>query len=109
VVRVAQPGAAVMCEIPWRRKDVNPQDKEILVYSLNGNMQSISRLHSFYPMEVIATREETDRLLAKSKGSGPVLFPELREYPIHMWNDLQYRWIDREPLDKLADSVRQGE
>ena len=37
VVTVAKAGPAVICEIPWRRKDLNPQDKEVLVYSQKGN------------------------------------------------------------------------
>jgi len=185
VVRVAQSAQAVVVEIPWRRKDLNPQDKEILVYSQKGNrlvtnvirlninresgklifepvagagdyylyylpykssggnypkvsylkprdrsevdwktksghapglpkamaveMQAISAFHSFYPMEVIATRKETDQFLSKNKGSDIVLFPEYREYPIRMWNDLPYRWIERGPVEKLTDSVQQGE
>jgi hypothetical protein len=185
VVTVAQAAPAVVCEIPWRRKDLNPQDKEILIYSQKGNqliknvirqsinresgtlifepaagagtyylyylpfkssggsypkvnylkptdrceagwkskhagatglpkatateMQSINAFHSFYPMEVIATRKETDQLVAKSGSSGVILFPEYREYPIRMWNDLPYRWIRRGMGGTLADTVQQGE
>ncbi|MFA5815202.1 MAG: glycoside hydrolase domain-containing protein [Bacteroidales bacterium] len=185
VIRVAQSAPAVICEIPWRRKDLNPLDKEILIYSQKDNrlvknvirqnitresgkliiepvagagdyylyylpfkssggnypkvnylkpvdrceaewktkwgaasgltkalaveMQAINAFHSFYPMEVIATRKETDQLLSKNKGSDMVLFPEYREYPIRMWNDLPYRWIGRGPVEKFTDSVQQGE
>jgi hypothetical protein len=185
VVTVAKAGPAVICEIPWRRKDLNPQDKEVLVYSQKGNqliknvvrldisresgtlvfeptagagtyylyylpykssggsypkvnylkpadksdatwkskysagtglpkatpveMQAINALNSFFPMEVIATRKETDQLVAKAKTPGMVLFPECREYPIRMWNDLPYRWITRGLTEKLADTVQPGE
>jgi hypothetical protein len=185
VVRVDQAGPAVFCEIPWRRRDINPQDKEILIFSQNGSrlvknvirldisresgklifepvagagdyylyylpfkssggnypkvnylkpadhadaawkaksgdpgilpqaraieMQSINQLHSFYPMEVIATPGETARYLSRFKGADMVLFPEYREYPIRMWGDLPYRWIARGAVDRLADSVQQGE
>lgn len=185
VVTVAKAAPAVLCNIPWRRKDINPQEKEILIYSQNGNrlvtnvmriditresgklifepiagpgvyylyylpykssggnyprvtylkpvdrcetgwkakngderglpkalaieMQSISAFHSFYPMEVIATQQETAQLASKVKGSGIMLFPEYREYPIRMWNDLPYRWIQRGLMGKLTDSVQQGE
>jgi len=184
-VRVSQPGTAVTCDIPWRRKDLNPQDKEILVYSKAGNrlvnnvlrlditresgklvfepvagageyylyylpykssggnypkvnylkpvdrcdaawkakvagvsglpkaeaveMQSIDALNSFYPMEVIATRKETDQFLSKSKQSGMVLFPEYREYPIRMWTDLPYRWVARGTDVRITDTIQQGE
>ena len=185
LVKVEKAAAAVVCEIPWRRRDLNPQDKEILIYAAKGNqavknvirvdigresgrlifepvagagdyyvyylpfkssggsypkvnylkpvdradanwkaangnpsglpkakaaeMQCIKPLHSFYPMEVIATAKETEQLLAKAKGSAVVLFPEVREYPIRMWNDLPYRWIKRGIVNTLADSVQQGE
>jgi hypothetical protein len=185
VVRVEKPASAVVCEIPWRRRDLNPQEKEILIYSQKGNlrvknvirldisresgrlvfepvagagdyflyylpykssggnypkvsylkpadrcdaawkskystgaglpkaaaveMQAINSLNSFFPMEVIATRKETDQLLAKAKTPGMVLFPEFREYPIRMWNDLPYRWIARGLTDKLADTIQPGE
>jgi hypothetical protein len=185
VVRVEKAAAAVKCDIPWRRRDLNPLDKEILIYSQKSNrlvtnvvrkdinrengilvfepvdgagdyyfyylpykssggnypkvnylkpvskadlswktkwadskglpdakaveMQSINSLNSFYPMEVIATQKETDDFLAKNRGSGMVLFPEYREYPIRMWNDLPYRWISRGLNGKLTDSIQQGE
>ncbi len=184
VVVVDKAAPAVMCDIPWRRKDLNPQDKEILIYSQQGNqlvnnvirvdvnresgklifepvagagsyylyylpykssggnypkvnylkpadrcnpeweakytiakglpvakaseMQSINALHSFYPMEVIATRQETEKFLAKSGKSGMVLFPEYRAYPIRMWTDLPYRWIARGSVSKLADTIQQN-
>jgi len=185
VVRVEKPAAAVRCEIPWRRRDLNPQDKEILIYSKKDNrqvtnvirenigresgtlvfepvagagdyylyylpykssggnypkvnylkpadrcsaawkaktgnllnlpkavaveMQSVNAFHSFYPMEVIATRSETEQLLKGFKGANMVLFPEYREYPIRMWNDLPFRWIKRGQVGKIADTIRQGE
>ncbi|MFA6481362.1 MAG: glycoside hydrolase domain-containing protein [Bacteroidales bacterium] len=184
VVRVDKAAPAVLCEIPWRRRDLNPQDKEILVYAQKGNlpvknvirlevgresgklvfepvvgagdyyfyylpykssggnypkvtylkpvdrcdagwkansgqssglpkalaveMQSINDLNSFYPMEVIATKKETNQYLAKTKGAAMVLFPEYRGFPIRMWNDLPYRWIQRGLSDKLSDTIQRG-
>ncbi|MCX6224047.1 MAG: DUF6067 family protein, partial [Bacteroidia bacterium] len=185
VVRVEKSAPAVACEIPWRRRDLNPQDKEILIYSQKGNqlvknliskdinresgqlifepvagageyyvyylpfkssggsypkvnylkpadradagwksrmagaadlpkaiaieMQSINALHSFYPMEVIATRNETDQLVSKGRDSAMLLFPEYREYPIRMWNNLPYRWISRGSVNSITDTIQQGE
>ncbi|MFA6128354.1 MAG: glycoside hydrolase domain-containing protein [Bacteroidales bacterium] len=184
VVRVDKAAPAVLCEIPWRRRDLNPQDKEILVYAQKGNlpvknvirlevgresgklvfepvvgagdyyfyylpykssggnypkvtylkpvdrcdagwkansgqssglpkalaveMQSINDLNSFYPMEVIATKKETNQYLAKTKGAAMVLFPEYRGFSIRMWNDLPYRWIQRGLSDKLSDTIQRG-
>jgi hypothetical protein len=185
VVRVEKSAPAVICEIPWRRKDISPQDKEIFIYSREGNrkvtnliridinrekgvlifepvagvgeyyvyylpfkssggyypkvnylkpndlsdaiwkakhgktaglpkakvleMQAINSLNSFYPMEVIATRGETDQLVSRLKSPGMILFPEYREYPIRMWNDLPYRWIQNGPVKILTDTISQGE
>jgi len=94
------------CDSGWKTKSGDPSG---LPKAVPVEMQSISAFHSFYPMEVIATRKETDQFLSKNKGSDMVLFPEYREYPIRMWNDLPYRWIERGPIEKLTDSVQQGE
>ncbi len=186
VVVVKEAADAVRVMIPWRRKDIDPQDKEILVYSANGlkrltnvirmeinreygemifqpaagagsyyfyylpykssggnypkvtylkpkdacdpawkagvlkamselphadavKIQSIDPFHSFYPMEVIATKEETRQILQDHPESDFVLFPEYREFPVKMRADLPYRWIARMPLLKITDTVQQGE
>ena len=186
VVEVKSPAEAVYVNIPWRRKDMNPQDKEIFVYPANGGkrianvirleinrefgemifepasgagtyyfyylpfkssggsypkvnylvpgdksdpawrakalkpagelpqatateMQSINRFHSFWPMEVIATRTETANFLTSSPESDFLLFPEYREYPVKMWTDLPLRWIQRGALKKIQDTVQQFE
>ncbi|TDW99597.1 glycoside hydrolase domain-containing protein [Dinghuibacter silviterrae] len=62
-------------------------------------IQYINAFNSFYPMEVIATRKETEALDAKHAGEAFVVFPEDRRYPIRMKHDLPYRWIERkEPV-----------
>ena len=55
--------------------------------------QAVDELNSVYPMEVIATAEETSRLLATHTGTDYLLFPEDRRYPIRMTADLPLRWI----------------
>ncbi|MCD6332649.1 MAG: hypothetical protein J7L89_05195, partial [Bacteroidales bacterium] len=190
VVEVKKNAAAVRCIIPWRRRDVNPQDKEVLIYSaadssspINNRilqkitresgtiifqpvtgagtyylyylpyrtkgrnyptvtylkpvnradaawvrktmlkrdrlpearpvaMEAINSFNSFYPMEVIATQSEINRLLYPA-GSGTVkpyyLFPELRDYPVRMWDAIPYRWIKKGLTYRLSDTVQQNE
>ena len=56
-------------------------------------IQSIDTFNSFYPMEIIATREEFQDLLSEHPDLSYLLFPESREFPIRMTDDLPYRWI----------------
>ncbi len=55
--------------------------------------QAIDELNSFFPMEVIATAEETRALLNRHPTSPYLLFPENRQFPIKMTDDLPLRWI----------------
>lgn len=194
VLRVEKKADAVFARIPWRRRDINPQDKAVLVYdSSTGNrihnayradinrefgdiifqpqtvpgdyyfyfmpykaegrnypkvtylapestadaswltanklgpelwteararllpaarflqFQSIDAFHSFYPMEVIATRAETDALLAKHAGADYLVFPESREFPIRLSRDLPYRWVERGAPAIVRGQVDKGE
>ncbi|MGI9138664.1 MAG: glycoside hydrolase domain-containing protein [Sediminibacterium sp.] len=65
--------------------------------------QSIDSLNSFYPMEVIATMNETksfiDKAIANYNNKGDVAFivvPEKRELPIKMVNDLPQKWMKQD-------------
>ncbi len=70
--------------------------------------QSIDKFHSFFPMEIIATKAEVNKLLNK-KSSDYYLFPEYRQYPIKMRHYLPKRWIDRGMVGKIFDRVKRGE
>ncbi|KKK61716.1 hypothetical protein LCGC14_3011530, partial [marine sediment metagenome] len=45
-------------------------------------LQAVDEFNSFYPMEVIATAEEVDQLIAKYPEEAFLLFPEDRKFPI---------------------------
>jgi len=186
VVEVEKDSDAIWCSIPWRRKDINPDRKEVIIVSAmsgkrvtnvirldvtreNGEFifepidgkgdyyfyylpyfdhgrsnyptveyhkpidlankdwkekslnakelprakaieaQTISELHSFYPMEVIATQDELSALLKKHQDKNFLLFPEDRYHPIRMWDDLPYRWVSEDLRKQLSDEVQQGE
>ncbi len=71
--------------------------------------QAINELHSFWPMEVIATREETDRLHAENPDLTYLVFPEDRTRSIRMTDDLPKRWIDSGPAVPLRGTAMRGE
>ena len=54
-------------------------------------IQAIDEFNSFYPMEVIATAEETRQVLDSHPESDYLLFPEDRKYPVRMTDDLPLR------------------
>lgn len=70
--------------------------------------QSIDTVNTFYPMEVIATAAETWQLLLKHAGAAYLVFPEDRQYPIKMTNDLPGRWIQRGPRQSFAGQANSG-
>lgn len=71
--------------------------------------QSIDAFNSFYPMEVIATKNETDALIAKHKNEAFLVFPEDRLNSIRMTKDLPQRWIELGPQSKYVASALRGE
>ncbi|MFC2139349.1 glycoside hydrolase domain-containing protein [Bacteroidota bacterium] len=72
-------------------------------------IQAIDEFNSFYPMEIIATASETNEIINQNKGSSFVIFPEQREYPIKMSDDLPYRWIEMGPQSTFRCEARKGE
>jgi hypothetical protein len=72
-------------------------------------LESVDAFNSFYPMETIATREETERLVARNPGAAVLLFPEDRRFPIRMTKDLPARWIESGPRDSFASEALRGE
>jgi hypothetical protein len=72
-------------------------------------LQSIDEFDSFYPMETIATREETARILAAHPGALFLLFPEDRRFPIRMTDDLPERWAREGPRPVFEGEAERGE
>jgi len=71
-------------------------------------IQARGEFHRMDPMEVIATKDETQALLAANP-SEYLLFPEDRRYPIRMFEDLPYRWIERGPTADFRGEAQPGE
>ena len=72
-------------------------------------LESIDAFNSFYPMEVIATAAEMKQLLLKHPGAGYMVFPEHREFPIKMTDDLPQRWIKKGPGQYFTGQADKGE
>ena len=71
-------------------------------------IQSADSLNNFYPMEVIATAEETKQLLQKHTGDDYLVFPEDRLHPVKMINDLSQRWIETGEKNNFAGEAGKG-
>lgn len=56
-------------------------------------LEPVTPFNSFFPMEMIATKQETDSLIDSHSGADYLVFPEDRLHPIKMKHDLPYRWI----------------
>ncbi|MBZ5562567.1 MAG: DUF6067 family protein, partial [Acidobacteriia bacterium] len=72
-------------------------------------IQARSEFDRFDPMEVIATREESQKLLGGHSPQDFLLFPEERQFPIRMTEDLPRRWITKGPGRQFHGEARRGE
>lgn len=71
--------------------------------------EAADTLDSFYPMQVIATAEESARVLAANPRSDFLVFPEDRTHPIVMPGDLPERWAHRTDAATFAGTALRGE
>lgn len=72
-------------------------------------IQARTDFDSYNPMEIIATEEEKRKLLMKHPGQAWLLFPERREFPIRMTDDLPLRWTERGPTGEFYGQCRPNE
>ncbi len=72
-------------------------------------IQARSKYHSFYPMEVTATAEETAAVRAADAKAPFVLFVECRENSIRMQEHLPARWIENYGNTILTSTAQQNE
>ena len=71
--------------------------------------QSIDKLNSFYPMEILATAKETSDLHREFEDEEAIFFTEDRRYPIRTKYDLPYKWIKERNTDKFFGEASKGE
>ena len=72
-------------------------------------IEAIDSLNSCFPMEVVASPDETARMLATNPGRPFLVFPEDRRHVIRMTDQIPLRWTDRGPGGGLTIDGRRGE
>lgn len=63
----------------------------------------------FGQMEMIATDEEKQDMLSNYEELDYLIFPESREFPVWMTDDLPYRWIKNKPGYEFSGEAKRGE
>ncbi len=71
--------------------------------------QSIDSFNTYYPMEIIATRAETNRIINLNRGKNFVVFPEDCLHSIRMKNYLPKRWAEKGVANSFSDKAEKGE
>ena len=72
-------------------------------------IEARGEFHRMDPMEVIATPDETAKLLAANPDRPYLLFPEDRKYPVRMFDDLPQKWIKSGPATNFYGEPQPGE
>jgi len=72
-------------------------------------IQARDEFNSFYPMEVIATQEEVNSLLARYQDKDYLVFPEDRKFPIKMFETIPQKWAVEGPKEEFYAEARPGE
>lgn len=83
-------------------------------YNLQPNtsvkeIQAVNTFSSGYPMEIVATKAETEALLQKNQSKPFLVFPELRDFPVRMKDKLPYRWIKAGASLSFTGEASRGE
>ena len=108
-INYLEPDPAMSSDWLTRYQSIDESAYLLLPLAEAVEIQSIDELSGFYPMEVIATRAETDALLQDHPDQPFLLFPEDRLYPIRMADDLPYRWIEKGANHLFNGSAARGE
>ncbi|MBC7364290.1 MAG: hypothetical protein H5U07_07080 [Candidatus Aminicenantes bacterium] len=72
-------------------------------------LESVDEFSSFYPMEVIATAAEVQKIISAHKDKPFLIFPEDRRFPVRLTDFLPQRWVERGPKTFFAGQVDRGE
>lgn len=72
-------------------------------------LESIDVLNSFYPMEITATKAETNQLIKSNSKKAYLVFPEDREHVIRMQTHLPQRWVKQGLKNSFAGKALKGE
>lgn len=72
-------------------------------------LESVNAMNSFYPMEVIATKQEVNNLIKANANKPYLVFTEDREHPTKMPYDLPQRWIQKGITNNFIGEALRGE
>ena len=87
-----------------------PQSTDALPRASVLRLEARTDFDSFYPMEVVATPEETGALLSRASRAPPyLLFPEERRFPIRMTDELPLRWVKAGPAKEFHGEAKRNE
>lgn len=85
------------------------EDSNVRSNTAVNEFQSINSFNTFYPMEVVATEFEANRILKENPSDPFLVFPEDRLYSIRMREDLPQRWIEKGLLESFVGEADRGE
>ncbi|HOX59750.1 MAG TPA: DUF6067 family protein [Candidatus Paceibacterota bacterium] len=85
-----------------------PQDRETLPRATVVRLEARTEFDSNYPMEIVATPEETQTLLGRA-AAPYLLFPEDRRFPIRMTDELPLRWAKSAPGQEFRGEAQRNE
>ena len=107
---ITYPGFVSKAEETWliKAKEAGRDLKALPKVNLI-QFQAIDEFNSFYPMEIIATRKETDNLIQNNINSAYLLFPESRENSIRMASDIPLKWVNDGVTNKFSGLAMRGE
>ena len=107
--KVTYPGFESKAEKSWLVKtEAAAKNPDSLPKSTLVQFQSIDPFNSFYPMEIIATKNEVEELV-RNNPADYLLFAESRENSIRMTSDLPLKWIQYGITNKFSGKALKGE
>ncbi|MFV0389418.1 MAG: glycoside hydrolase domain-containing protein [Pyrinomonadaceae bacterium] len=72
-------------------------------------IEALNAFNTFSPMEIIATKAETERLIAENADKTFLVFPEDRMFSIRMTDDIPQRWVEEGLQTTLKGKPKRGE
>jgi len=95
----------------WQQQNNLTPDSKLKSNNVKASVvkiESRTAFDSFFPMEVCATPQETQNLIAR-EGKNYLVFPEDRKFPIRMTSELPYKWIKPNLAKTIEGTAMQNE
>lgn len=105
--KVTYPTSMTPSDSSWVRRAMSLKPTT-LARARTTALQSVNAFHSFFPMEVIATPDETARF-RRAAGGDWALVAEHRDFPIRMKEFIPAHWAERKTPTSLIARVLRGE